>query len=118
MRRRVKDYNVYFDWIVGAGYLVIDADFGIDMSEFSDKQVEECIRLIIDETAKVLLTSSMKKGNIITVTIHDTTWVQILFYKEVFETVKTTDSFTIEVDTGEVPMEVSRISEDFINSLT
>ncbi len=118
MRRRIKDYTVYFDWIVGAGYLVVDADFGIDMSEFSDKQIEECIRLVIDETAKVLLTSSMKKGNIVTVSKHDTTWVKILFYKESFETVKTTDSFTIEVDTGEVPMEVSSISDDFINSLT
>ncbi len=118
MRRRIKDYTVYFDEIGKLDFLVIDADFGVDMSEFSNKQIEESIRLVIDETERVLLTSSMKKGNIAVINRHDTTWVEILFYKDSFDTIKSTDSFTIEVDTGEVPTYVSSISEDFINSLT
>lgn len=100
---------------------------GVDVSDYTDQQIIDSIRLVIDETVGLVLASSLRKDNFEIENYHDSSGkIDIVFDlsglsdkdKEKAQKIQDTDSFTIEVDTGEVPMEVSAITDTFINALT
>jgi hypothetical protein len=126
MRRRIKDYSISLS--KGELYPALTVDFGIDMTGYTNQQFIDSIRLVIDETTGLVLASSLKKNTITGRTIlrpfttkcviqFDFSNCSVKDYEKV-QKIQTTDSFTIEVDTGEVPMEVSAITDTFINALT
>ena len=109
MRYRVNNYGlnvnnvnhrlmIYFD--APEGY--IDEDSGKTLAE----QMKEAVRLVVDETAKIVFTSSMQKDKILTI---DTTTGQTGFgYRMIFDiptgkTVTVNDLFTLEFDFGDAP---------------
>ena len=123
MRRRIKDYTVGGDTLT----LVLAMRVGVDVSDYTDQQIIDSIRLVIDETVGLVLASSLRKDNFEIENYHDSSGkIDIVFDlsglsdkdKEKAQKIQDTDSFTIEVDTGEVPMEVSAITDTFINALT
>ena len=109
MRYRINNYGlnvnnvnhrlmIYFD--APEGY--IDEDSGKTLAE----QMKEAVRLVVDETAKIVFTSSMQKDKILTI---DTTTGQTGFgYRMIFDiptgkTVTVNDLFTLEFDFGDAP---------------
>ncbi len=122
MRRRIKDYSVS----VGSSAIIIGIGLGVDITGYTDQQIVDSIRLIIDETVGLVLTSSLRKDTFILDIKSYEGSIRMVFpfsnlsvkdYEKA-QKIQTTDSFTIEVDTGEVPMEVSAITDTFINALT
>lgn len=99
---------------------------GVETRDYTERQCVDSIRLVIDEAVGLVLTSSLRKNTIEYTDGEDGEEFEIHFdlsnlrsedRAKVYR-MKTSDSFTIEVDTGEVPMEVSAITDTFINALT
>lgn len=104
MRRRLASYSAGIIPNTNNIKFVVIADFGMDMTGYTNQQIIDSIRLIVDETACIVLTSSMQKENIDSVIISETTKVQITFNIPTVDPEKkmqSTDAFTIEVDTGD-----------------
>jgi hypothetical protein len=104
MRRRLASYSAGIIPNTNNIKFAVIADFGMDMTGYTNQQIIDSIRLIVDETACIVLTSSMQKENIDSVIISETTKVQITFNIPTVDPEKkmqSTDAFTIEVDTGD-----------------
>lgn len=111
MRYRVKDYAVAVNTTIGrlmiyfnAPDYAYDSDLEVSLSD----QLKESVRLVVDETAKIVFASSMQKDNILTI---DTTAISGYGYRMLFNipsgaTVTTSDFFTLEFDFGESPKEM------------
>ena len=101
MRYRVKDYKVTV--ASGTVYVHINVPDGDEWLVINP--VKEALRLIIDETAKIVFCSSMKKDQILSVTSseYDGYKWKFGFSIPAGKSVATTDKFTIEFDWGESP---------------
>lgn len=107
MRLRISDYNITVDTSIG-----ITFDTGIDVSVLSEQGsktlLKNAIRLVVDESQKYVMTSSMQKDLIEDIAVVDyhgssdtSTGIYMRFNLAKFPNVTSSDAFTIEVDLGE-----------------
>jgi hypothetical protein len=110
MRYRIKDYTVE---VAGNDLiLTIPVPSGIDISasaETVQKLIKEAIRLVVDETAGIVLCSSMQKDKYYSHAeqMPSAQNTRLIFTIPPDKTVATTDQFTIEMDWGDEPSELS-----------
>lgn len=110
MRYRIKDYTVE---VAGNNLkLTIPVPSGIDISvsaETVQKLIKEAIRLVVDETAGVVFCSSMQKDKYYSHAeqMPSTQNTRLIFAIPSGKTVANTDQFTIEMDWGDEPSELS-----------
>ena len=107
MRLRISDYTIKVDTSIG-----ITFDTCIDVSTLSKQGdttlLKNAIRLVVDESKKYVMTSSMQKDLIEDIAVvnypgsSDTsTGIYMRFNRAKFPNVTSSDAFTIEVDLGE-----------------
>lgn len=109
MRYRIKDYKITVS--EGLVYVHIAVPDGNEWLVINP--VKEAIRLIVDETAKIVFCSSMQKDRIASMTASSESgfdWA-IAFAIPQDKNVTANDLFTIEVDWGDEPLRASDISE-------
>ena len=113
MRYRIKDYAVE---VAGNNLiLTIPVPSGIDISvsaETVQKLIKEAIRLVVDETAGIVLCSSMQKDKYYSHAepMPSTQNTRLIFDIPSGKTIAITDQFTIEMDWGDEPSETAKES--------
>ena len=114
MRYRVKDYTVTIS--NGNVNLYFTAPDGVTLTNDPDNEVEpyitEAIRLVIDESKKIVLCSSMQKRTVERAKANLTTrqiWIAIEIPDG--QTLFTNDEFTIEMDWGESVGDIAHRSD-------
>ncbi len=113
MRYRIKDYTVE---VAGNNLiLTIPVSSGIDISasaETVQKLIKEAIRLVVDETAGIVLCSSMQKDKYYSHAepMPSTQNTRLIFAIPSGKTIAITDQFTIEMDWGDKPSETAKES--------
>ena len=111
MRYRVKDYRVEASESIV--WLYFTAPEGVTLTSDPDSEIDgyiqQAIRLVADESADIVFCSSMQKRKYIQwakVNVN-TREVRLAFEIPSGKTVGETDQFTIEMDWGDVPSELS-----------
>jgi hypothetical protein len=123
MRYRIKDYTVE---VAGNDLiLTIPVPSGIDISasaETVQKLIKEAIRLVVDETAGIVLCSSMQKDKYYShaepiLSMQNT---RLIFAIPSGKTIVATDQFTIEMDWGDEPSKTAKesTSQEILNEVS